>query len=41
MKKKILNTLVVIVVIAALLLTAHLMVNYFNLSDIIRSVHAG
>ena len=41
MKKKILNTLLVIAVIAALMLTAHLLVNYFDLSAIMRSVHGG
>ena len=41
MKKKIVNTLIVFAVIAALMLTAHLMVNYFNLSDIVRTIHGG
>jgi hypothetical protein len=41
MKKKIFTTLVVIAAIAALMLTAHLLVNYFDLSAIIRSVHGG
>jgi hypothetical protein len=41
MKKKIVNALIVIVMIAGLLLTAHLVVNYFDLSAIMRSVHGG
>jgi hypothetical protein len=41
MKKKIMNTVIAIVVIAALLLTAHLVVNYLDLTAIMRSVHGG
>jgi hypothetical protein len=41
MKKKIVTAVIVIVCIAALMLTAHLLVNYFNLSAIMRSIHGG
>ena len=41
MKKKVFTIVIVIVGIAALMLTAHLLVNYFDLSAIMRSVHGG
>jgi len=41
MKKKMITTLLVVVAIAGLLLTAHILVNYFNIVDVIRSIHGG
>ncbi len=41
MKKKVLTVLVVIVVIAGLLLTAHLLVNTFNIMAVMKSMHGG
>ncbi|HLB45655.1 MAG TPA: hypothetical protein VJL59_01390 [Anaerolineales bacterium] len=41
MKKKVLTTLIVLVAMAGLLLTAHVLVNYFNIVDVARSIHGG
>ncbi|MBI5842437.1 MAG: hypothetical protein HZB19_20305 [Chloroflexi bacterium] len=40
-KKKIVNVVIAIVVIAALLATAHILVNYFNIAEVIRAIHGG
>lgn len=39
MKKKVLTALIVVVAIAGLLLTAHVLVNYFNILDVVRAIH--
>jgi len=41
MKKKILRITIWVVVIAGLLLTTHILVNYFNLVGIIKAIHGG
>lgn len=41
MKKKMITALIAIVVIAGLLLTAHILVNYFNIVEVIKAVHGG
>lgn len=41
MKKKIVMALIVLVVIAGLLLTAHVLVNYFDLVGILKTMHGG
>jgi hypothetical protein len=41
MKKKVLKYIFVVVILVGLLLAAHLVVNYFNLSAIMRSIHGG
>ena len=40
-RKNIVKAVIVIVVIAGLMLTAHVLVNYFNIVDIVRRVHGG
>jgi len=40
-RKNIVKAVVVIVVIAGLMLTAHILVNYFNIVEIMRRVHGG
>ncbi len=40
-KKKIVNVVIAVVVIAGLLATAHILVNYFNIVEVIRAIHGG
>jgi hypothetical protein len=40
-RKKIVKVVFVLAVIAALMLSAHLLVNYFNISDVMQSIHGG
>ena len=40
-RKKAVKVLVWIVVIAGLLLTAHLLVNYFDIQEVVRKIHGG
>jgi hypothetical protein len=40
-RKNIVRAVIVIAVIAGLMLTAHILVNYFNIVDIVRRVHGG
>lgn len=40
-KKRILTVLIVVIVLAALMLTMHMLVNGLNLTDIMRTVHGG
>ena len=40
-RKNVVKAVIVIVVIAGLMLTAHVLVNYFNIVDIVRRVHGG
>lgn len=40
-KRKIMKVVIWIVVILALMLTMHILVNYFNMFDFIRSLHGG
>ena len=41
MKKKIVSSVIVVAAVAGLLLTAHILVNYFNILDVIKAVHGG
>ena len=41
MNKRIVVTVVVLVVIAGLMLTAHLLVNRFDLVGVVRTMHGG
>ena len=40
-KKKLITALLVIAGIAALMLTAHVLVNYFNIVEVIKAMHGG
>jgi hypothetical protein len=40
-KKKIANIAIVLIVIAGLMLAGHLLVNYFNIADVIKGIHGG
>lgn len=40
-RKKIVNIVIALVVIAGLMLTAHILVNYFNITDVIKGIHGG
>jgi hypothetical protein len=40
-RKKIVNVVIAIVVIAGLMLTMHILVNYFNIVEIARKIHGG
>ena len=40
-RKNVVKAVLVIVVIAGLMLTAHILVNYFNIVDIVRRIHGG
>ncbi len=40
-RKKIVNILVVVAVVAGLLLTAHILVNYFNIVEVVKKIHGG
>lgn len=41
MSKKVLRIVIWVVVIAGLLLTAHILVNYFDLPGFLRTLHGG
>ncbi len=41
LRKKIVNTLILVAVIAGLLLTAHILVNYFNIVEVVKKIHGG
>ena len=41
MKKKVLRVVIWVVVIAGLLLTAHVLVNYFDLPGFLKTLHGG
>ena len=41
LRKRIVTTLIMAVVIAGLLLTAHVLVNYFDLSGFLQRIHGG
>lgn len=40
-KKRIVNLVIALVVIAGLLLTMHVLVNYFNIVEVIKKIHGG
>jgi len=40
-KKKVINMVIALVVIAGLMLTAHILVNYFNIAEVIKGIHGG
>lgn len=40
-RKKIVNIVIALVVIAGLMLTAHILVNYFNIAEVIKGIHGG
>ena len=40
-KKKVVTALIVIAAVAALMLTAHVLINYFNIVDVIKAMHGG
>ncbi|HSK87865.1 MAG TPA: hypothetical protein VK880_05885 [Anaerolineales bacterium] len=40
-KKKIVNIVIAVVVVAGLMLTAHILVNYFNIAEVIKGIHGG
>jgi hypothetical protein len=40
-KKKVVNILIGVAVIAGLLLTAHMLVNYFDIVEVLKKIHGG
>ncbi len=41
LRKKIVNTLILVAVLAGLLLTVHILVNYFNIVEVVKKIHGG
>ncbi len=40
-KKRIINIVVALAILAGLLLTMHILVNYFNIVELIKKIHGG